>query len=143
MKPSGRLTELDSLRGVAAACVVLFHLTFWYDSFHISPIQVPWSHYGVELFFVISGYVIFMTLNRARAMAEFVVSRVARLMPAYWTAVLLTSAIANRVPPSWVDSRAENLLVTSKRTMLRRLFHSAPLRSVLQHLNSTPPSQPR
>jgi peptidoglycan/LPS O-acetylase OafA/YrhL len=44
------------------------------------------------LFFVISGFVIFMTLNRCRTPFEFIRSRVIRLFPAFWAA-LTTSAI--------------------------------------------------
>lgn len=89
-----RLQELDSLRGIAACIVLLFHLTYWYDWFHVSPVHIWWGHYGVELFFVISGFVILMTLEKCRSTGEFVISRVARLYPAYWCAVLLTSSIA-------------------------------------------------
>ena len=74
--------------------VVLYHLTFFYDSSGLSPIRVPWGHFGVELFFIISGFVILMTLTRARDISDFAISRVARLYPAYWCAVLLTSLVA-------------------------------------------------
>lgn len=89
-----RLIELDALRGVAAVLVVLYHLTFFDDHAGLSPIQVPWGHFGVELFFIISGFVILMTLSRVRDLRDFVASRVARLYPAYWCAVLLTSLVA-------------------------------------------------
>jgi len=38
---------------------------------------------------MISGFVIFMTLERSRRLLDFVVSRFARLYPAFWTALLL------------------------------------------------------
>jgi peptidoglycan/LPS O-acetylase OafA/YrhL len=44
----------------------------------------------VNLFFIVSGYVIFMTLHRTREPMDFVVSRFSRLFPAYWAAVVLT-----------------------------------------------------
>jgi peptidoglycan/LPS O-acetylase OafA/YrhL len=89
-----RLRELDSLRGIAAVCVLLFHLsTTANDHYHQWPIQVPWGHFGVELFFVISGFVILMTLEKSAGVTEFLISRVTRLYPAYWCAVLLTSAL--------------------------------------------------
>ena len=53
--------------------------------------HAEWGSYGVELFFAISGFVIFMTLERTRSPADFVISRFARLFPAYWTAIVLTS----------------------------------------------------
>jgi peptidoglycan/LPS O-acetylase OafA/YrhL len=88
-----RLHELDSLRGIAAVCVLLFHLSYHTDHSHQWPIRVPWGHYGVELFFVISGFVILMTLERSATLGDFVVSRLSRLFPAYWCAVLVTSVV--------------------------------------------------
>jgi peptidoglycan/LPS O-acetylase OafA/YrhL len=86
-----RLRDLDSLRGIAASCVLLFHFSYLDDFWHQWPVQVRWGHYGVELFFVISGFVIFMTLEKSTGVTEFLISRVTRLYPAYWCAVLLTS----------------------------------------------------
>src|SRR5690606_25277464 len=54
-----------------------------------------WSRYGylgVHLFFIISGFVIFLSVRRATP-REFVASRVSRLYPAFWVAVLLTWAV--------------------------------------------------
>jgi len=89
-----RLRELDSLRGIAATCVLLFHLSWAAnDHYHQWPFQVPWGHFGVELFFEISGFVILMTLERSAGVVDFLISRVTRLYPAYWCAVLLTSGV--------------------------------------------------
>ncbi|MFT3847209.1 MAG: acyltransferase family protein [Propionivibrio sp.] len=89
-----RLVELDALRGIAAALVMLFHFTTRYEQLygHETPpfFSLPWGHYGVNLFFMISGFVIFMTLHRIRRPLDFVVSRFSRLFPAYWIAVVVT-----------------------------------------------------
>lgn len=91
---SRRLVEVDALRGVAAMAVVLFHYTTRYVELFGGngqpTLAFPAGHYGVNLFFIISGFVIFMTLGRTRRPADFVVSRFSRLFPAYWVAVLLT-----------------------------------------------------
>lgn len=89
-----RLSELDALRGIAALAVVLFHFTFGYDNgFHaISPgkFYFTYGYLGVNLFFMISGFVIFMTLEKTKNTADFAISRFSRLYPAYWTAIILT-----------------------------------------------------
>lgn len=94
---SNRLHEIDALRGVAALLVVLFHFTSKFDELygHSTPpfLALPWGHYGVNLFFMISGFVIFMTLARTQRAADFIVSRFSRLFPAYWFAVALTFGI--------------------------------------------------
>ncbi|OAI28337.1 MULTISPECIES: acyltransferase family protein [Methylomonas] len=94
-----RLTELDSLRGVAAVSVVLYHYTCRYHELFGHKIDPIWSvdfgKQGVKLFFLISGFVIFMTLNRTRYVKHFVLSRIIRLFPAYWCAVLITFVVVS------------------------------------------------
>ena len=94
MSGTTRLLALDTLRGVAALMVVLFHYTTRYDELfgHSKPplATLPWGYLGVNLFFMISGFVIFMTLERAVRPMDFIVSRFSRLYPAYWGAVALT-----------------------------------------------------
>jgi peptidoglycan/LPS O-acetylase OafA/YrhL len=46
------------------------------------------------LFFVISGFVIFMTLDRCRSVSEFAVLRFSRLYPTYWATLLLATLIS-------------------------------------------------
>lgn len=90
-----RLSEIDALRGIAALLVVLFHFSTRYDVIYghtTSPIvTLPWGHYGVNLFFMISGFVIFMSLDRTRTALDFVVSRLSRLFPTYWAAIIVTT----------------------------------------------------
>lgn len=93
-RESGRLLQIDALRGIAAVAVVLYHFTQRFVEL-FSPAQTPsllvsQGHYGVNLFFIISGFVIFMTLDRTRQPMDFVVSRFSRLFPAYWCAIALT-----------------------------------------------------
>jgi peptidoglycan/LPS O-acetylase OafA/YrhL len=91
-----RLVELDALRGIAALMVVGYHYTTRFQKLYGHPggppFAAPWGLHGVSLFFLISGFVIFMTLERTRDWRDFLVSRFARLYPAYWAAVLLTAA---------------------------------------------------
>ncbi|MBK9234543.1 MAG: acyltransferase [Rhodoferax sp.] len=49
----------------------------------------------MNLFFIISGFVIFMTLLRTTRPLDFVVSRFSRLFPAYWVSIALTLAITH------------------------------------------------
>lgn len=92
-----RLAELDALRGIAALAVLLFHYTV--QAPKILPgvetigASAHLGEYGVQLFFAISGFVIFMTLEHTRNSADFAFARFTRLFPAYWAAVLLTSAM--------------------------------------------------
>lgn len=89
------MVEIDALRGLAALAVVLFHYTTRFDELYghtTAPLAVvSWGHYGVNLFFMISGFVIFMTLERTRTASHFITSRFSRLFPAYWAAIVITT----------------------------------------------------
>ena len=97
-----RLRELDLLRFVAALAVVLYHLTGFggagpwpSPSREIFPEVAGLTRFGylgVDLFFVISGFVILMSAW-GRGPGEFGVSRLVRLMPAYWASVLLGAVV--------------------------------------------------
>ncbi|MEQ1516356.1 MAG: acyltransferase family protein [Usitatibacteraceae bacterium] len=92
-----RLTQVDGLRAIAALLVLSFHWTTQYENLFMRAAQI-WpqfslGYFGVNLFFVISGFVISMTLDRSRTPADFVVSRFARLFPAYWASVAITSVL--------------------------------------------------
>lgn len=98
-KSANRLVEIDALRGVAAMAVVLFHYTTRFAELYapqtLASLSFPDGHYGVNLFFIISGFVIFMTLEKTSRPMDFVVSRFSRLFPAYWFAILLTFSITH------------------------------------------------
>ncbi len=89
-----RLYELDAIRGIAAVMVILYHYSFRYGQLYgyevPPPFSFPYGQYGVQLFFIVSGFVIFMTLEKSAHVTDFIVSRLSRLYPAYWAAVILT-----------------------------------------------------
>jgi peptidoglycan/LPS O-acetylase OafA/YrhL len=95
MSPSSpRILELDALRGLAAVAVVAFHYTTRYDQLFGRRDSLGWGvslgEYGVDLFFMISGFVILMTLDRTRDGFSFAWGRFSRLYPAFWGAMTLT-----------------------------------------------------
>ncbi|MEW9551376.1 acyltransferase family protein [Nonomuraea sp. NPDC050783] len=94
-----RLYEIDGLRLLAALAVVLFHYTFSGWAGGTSPVVLAaesgWSKYGylgVDLFFLISGFVVLMSAW-GRGPRRFLVSRVVRLYPAYWVGVAVTALV--------------------------------------------------
>tara|TARA_B110001454_G_scaffold213634_1_gene232144 strand:- start:2151 stop:3206 length:1056 start_codon:yes stop_codon:yes gene_type:complete len=92
----GRLIELDALRGIGAITVVLFHLTTRFPQVFPGVDHVPFSfwagEYRVLLFFAISGFAIFFTLERIGTVADFAVNRFSRLFPAYWATLPIVLA---------------------------------------------------
>ncbi len=85
---SPRVTYLDALRGVAIVMVILFHEYFTWPM--LVPPDVILTHIikfkignaGVELFFLISGFVIFMSLEQSKNIKDFLWKRWLRLFPA-------------------------------------------------------------
>ncbi|GAA0450696.1 acyltransferase [Streptomyces sp. NPDC046215] len=100
-----RLYVLDGLRILAALMVVTFHYVAleggWgknhsevFPDFRLVA-RYGWT--GVEVFFLISGFVICMS-TWGRTLGDFVVSRVSRIYPAYWVAIFLTAAVVTLWP---------------------------------------------
>jgi len=99
-----RIYSLDLLRGVASFAVCWFHLTsFHYPTpdgpiYHLVRISGTYGWLGVEVFFVISGFVIPYSLNRAgyklNAYPIFILKRVVRLDPPYIVTIVLILILA-------------------------------------------------
>jgi peptidoglycan/LPS O-acetylase OafA/YrhL len=95
-----RISTLDALRGVASFAVCWFHLTngnaeFLPEGWLKSSGTYGWA--GVEVFFVISGFVIPYALHRSnyelKNYGRFVLKRVVRLDPPYLVAIAVTVAL--------------------------------------------------
>jgi len=85
-----RILELDALRGIAAIMVVMFHLTM--GTAHQNAFFC-FGQSGVDLFFMISGFVILMTIEKVSNAKEFIISRITRLYPTYWFCVAFTAIL--------------------------------------------------
>jgi exopolysaccharide production protein ExoZ len=84
----GRLVAIQHLRGLAVLGVVVFHALQW-EWIPFEPGQA-----GVELFFVISGFVMwYTTAGRAQGAGGFLARRAARVVPLYWLASLTALAV--------------------------------------------------
>jgi len=84
-----RLLELDALRGIAAIFVLLFHYAMPFPDKGIYQF-FKYGISGVDLFFLISGFVIFMSVNKVKNGAVFLINRFCRLFPTYWAAITFT-----------------------------------------------------
>ena len=89
----GRIIELEGLRGIAILLVTLHH--FWPDAGAFFAQWAPLAHLGwigVDLFFVISGFLIggilLDTRHDARYFGNFYARRVLRIFPLYYLLVL-------------------------------------------------------
>ena len=125
---SNRFFELDVFRGLAAFGVLLYHYTSNYTGYgeHSSEMRFyfPWGRLAVELFFIISGFVIILTLDRTKKGRDFVFKRFARLYPAYWAAVILTFTIVAITKPDFKrDIKVSFFEAIVNLTMFQQLFN--------------------
>jgi peptidoglycan/LPS O-acetylase OafA/YrhL len=102
--PFARLCFLDGLRGIAAVWVAGFHFygglsDHFTSRAFVEPVHTLLRHgnSGVEIFFVLSGFVIAYSLRQARIDApycmNFVVRRAIRLDPPYWCTIVLACLV--------------------------------------------------
>ena len=121
--PSGRIPQLDGLRGVAIGLVVLYH----YFSLHFTtlpgtlswyllyPARFGWS--GVDLFFVLSGFLIGGILLDAKGSGNyfkvFYLRRFLRIVPIYYLLLVvffsLVAWFTQHPHPIWPWTLQENL----------------------------------
>jgi len=82
------LPAIDGLRAVAVLSVIAYH------------VGAPAGFVGVDVFFVISGYLITSILLREPGLAEFYARRARRILPAAFLVVLVTLALSFLLLPS-------------------------------------------
>ena len=94
------MPELDTLRGIAVLGVLLLHAFFWqYAGYSFGPLAKAFLRatqpggYGVNLFFVLSGFLITGILldskSRDHYYRRFYTRRALRILPAYYSLLIL------------------------------------------------------
>ncbi|CAB3776047.1 hypothetical protein LMG28688_00155 [Paraburkholderia caffeinitolerans] len=95
-----KLESISVLRAIAATTVIYFHI--------MAPTGHTFGEFGVDIFFVISGFVIALVLDSPKMTTRrFLTDRIARIVPLYW---LLTFAVFGSalIAPSLFNSTTAN-----------------------------------
>ena len=100
---SYRRSDIQGLRGIAVLLVVFFH----------AGLPLPGGFIGVDVFFVVSGYVITSSLIRESTGSEsiklqlqnFYIRRAKRLIPALGTLVLAVMGASYLIESSWGEQQ--------------------------------------
>jgi peptidoglycan/LPS O-acetylase OafA/YrhL len=107
IKKSGKLETLQDLRGIAAMIVLLFHASGLFKAYLNQTYAFgifKQGYVGVDLFFVLSGFIItyihMRDIGNPEKFKQFVFKRFMRIYPVCW-AVLLPIAIAFMLIPSF------------------------------------------
>lgn len=125
------MAELDLLRFVAALAVLAFHYLVAYASVwgdrpaELFPAIAPIAGLGilgVELFFMISGFVILMSAW-GRGLGAFARSRLVRLYPAYWLSLAAVVALYGLTGAAALNPKLSPRDYLVNATMFQRLFN--------------------
>lgn len=94
------MTSLQYLRGVAAMMVVYFHAVLQLQNLDILTPGLPLiGESGVDLFFVLSGFLMWLTTSRSSITPlVFMRRRLIRIVPLYWALTLAAGAVALLAP---------------------------------------------
>lgn len=108
-----RIRCIQEFRAVAALLVVACHATgasfkvTHLDASHLLRLLIDFGNTGVDLFFLISGFVIYQVARRnmgsMRGAGVFLYRRLTRIYPIYWFYTLLVYAIYV-LAPQWVNT---------------------------------------
>jgi peptidoglycan/LPS O-acetylase OafA/YrhL len=97
---AGRLTGIEVSRGIAATAVVFYHAARHLDkNYGLRWLSDPFQfgHAGVDLFFVISGFIIlhvhYPDIGNPARIGHYLGRRLTRVFPIYWVALALTVAM--------------------------------------------------
>ncbi len=105
------IPQFDFLRGIAVLLVMLFHASHDVQSFPMARyISFGWT--GVDLFFVLSGFLItgilFDTRDRKDYFANFYARRILRIWPLYFALLSVMFLAVPVVAPRWSAAAMEN-----------------------------------
>lgn len=94
---AARLGWIEACRGIAATAVLIYHAVRHFDKNYGLPLLghiVQFGHAGVDLFFVISGFIILFVhyddIGRPGRIKRYVERRLTRILPTYWVALAVT-----------------------------------------------------
>lgn len=88
----GRIRGLEGARGIAAVAVFVFHAKLLHSPDGLGPVGWIIDRFwvGVTFFFVLSGLVLYRPFLQGKvAVGRYAVRRSARIIPAYWVALLV------------------------------------------------------
>ena len=123
-----KIGAINLLRFIAALGVLLYHYTFMfyqrgftYLDFGVGRSLFQYGYLGVDLFFIISGFVIALSAE-GRTAWKFLISRLARLYPLFWISVSITSFFL-LFGGNWISSEVTASRYLAGLTMIPGLFN--------------------
>ena len=131
---TNRFEYIDALRGWAIFGVILTHAASLVGIGGLSAKVAAFGGYGVQLFFVVSGFTIFLVYQKGLAAqkhpaANFFTRRLFRIVPIYWAGIVLYSAVYGMDSRGWQPG--PELWHIPLHVLLINLLHPAATSSVV------------
>jgi len=100
------MISVQILRGIAAMMVIVYHIT---QKLYVNG-DIKWSFElgaaGVDIFFIISGFIIYYSSVHEFSANEFMKKRIFRIYPLYWVITLVTLVISY-IRPGMINQHVE------------------------------------
>ena len=136
---NSKIPEIEGLRTLAITMVFLFHyFSRWTPplfnkhlypyNFELAKEVSKFGYLGVQLFFMISGFVILSSLERQRNLKSFAFARFKRIYPSLWIAIPVIYIICNILNQSFIAPIQHKSLIPSLTLVgpdfVNTLFHT-------------------
>lgn len=132
--------ELEGLRGIMALWVVLGHLLAALSPLFGSTPNNLYNSHPVQVFIILSGFVIFSLLDRGcKSYSRYIIGRAFRILPTYWVVLLISivslpfTAEILRSSPHGIatDGRIQIIEIAQNNLIYHILAHIPLLQGVL------------
>jgi exopolysaccharide production protein ExoZ len=122
------IRNLQALRAIAAMLVMFVHLD---KSLHT--VGLPsFGGSGVDLFFVVSGFVmVHTTKDRSRTAGQFAKDRIARIVPIYWLMTVAVFALAIALPRLFQSTQADPIQLAKSLLFIPFMKQSGLIQPIL------------
>lgn len=103
------INNIQGLRAFAVIIVVIFHMTGAALSYGFSDSILStlgtWGASGVDIFFVISGFImVYICHKKQRTPKEFIINRLTRIAPLYWILTIAFGLMLALLPSAFRDT---------------------------------------
>lgn len=128
----GRIASLDGVRGFAALFILLYHWFFIgaLQGFYSKAIYIPqgfWGEFGVDVFFILSGFAILYSTGDGITPGVFLKKRLLRIYPTFF--VSATFVLIMRIALG-IEARGQIIAYLTSFTMMTDLVGRTPLSSI-------------
>lgn len=121
------INNIQILRAIAAINVVIYHTIIDAERYKLQldyiSVLKGWGANGVDIFFVISGFImVLIQKQRPKTATDFVINRIQRIAPVYWLLSFLMIAVNVLLPSAFNELRISFIHGLSSLLFVSRLF---------------------